>query len=702
MTKSKKIVFIVPIVLLALASFTYKFYSDKESSIDKSLMANLAALHYAPKDINDAFSEEVYKQYIKAIDGSKKFLTQEDVDALEKYKHSVDDDINSGKLDFFDKATDIVTKRIEETQNYYKEILDKPFAFTGSEFNSAKEEQMETDSKKLKHCKNKTELKESWKKYLKYLVMSNVYDLSEAQDKAHEKSDTVKIKSMEQLEIDARKKVNKTMTTYFKNLKGITRTDRLSSYFNCITDVFDPHTNYLAPKDKAEFDASMSGQFFGIGAQLQVKDDYVQVKEIILGSASYKQGQLKADDIILKVAQGAEEAVDIANMRLDDVVQLIRGKKGTEVRLTIKKPDGSTVIIPILRDVVVIEDSYAKSVILKGKRNIGYIYLPGFYADFNGNGGRTCSKDIRIELEKLKKANVDGIILDLRYNGGGSLNDVVDMAGLFIDKGPMVQVKERGGRIQTYDDRDAGTVYDGPLSIMVNSGSASASEIMAAAIQDYKRGLIIGTSPATYGKGTVQRVYDLDNTLTSLQSGMKPLGSAKITCQKFYRVNGGTTQLRGVIPDIVLPDPYYLLDRGEKETDYPLTWDEIPQANYKALKPNFNIEKLRSHSADRLKKNEGFAMLEEAAKRVKRQKDSTVVSLNYEKYSAEQKRYKAENKKLNDYLEKEIPGIDIEGLKEDAPSANDTIKIRKNNDWIKLLKKDIYLSETIQIMNEMK
>lgn len=694
MTRNKKLLFLLPVAIIALASFTYFIQSDKEQAIDQTLMQNLKMLHYAPLEINDNLSEKVYKLYIKRLDGGKKFLIQPDVDELKKFEHSIDEDINNGTFNFFDKSLELINARVDEAKAYYKDILDKPFDFSS-------DETVELDADKLNFSKSKEDLKDAWRKSLKYQVLEKINEKLESQAKAKEKSDTVKIKTKEEFEVEARKKLLKTYDDYFKRLSEFKRNDRLAIYFNVITSIYDPHTEYFAPKDKANFDATISGQFFGIGAQLQEKDDYIKVTNIIPGTPSYRQGQLKEGDFILKVAQGAAEPVDVANMRLDDVVQLIRGKKGTEVRLTVKKPDGSIIIIPLIRDVVVIEDTYAQSVILKGKKNIGYIKLPSFYADFNGNGGPSCSRDMKKELLKLKDENVDGIIIDLRYNGGGSLNDVVDMTGLFIDKGPIVQVKQRGSAPQMLEDRDPSITYSGPLTLMVNSNSASASEIMAAAIQDYKRGIIVGTSPTTYGKGTVQRVYELDDALPYSMASLKPLGAVKVTTQKFYRVNGGATQLRGVTPDIILPDPYYLLDQGEKEQDYPMAWDEIPAANYQPLRPAYNVEKLKKQSDERRKSNPGFGILEEAAKRYKKQKDSTMVSLNFDKYVAEQKRFKAESKKMED-LDKEIPGIDVIALKADIIPESDTVKVKKAKDWYKAIKKDIYLNETISIMNDMK
>ncbi|MFL5764305.1 MAG: carboxy terminal-processing peptidase [Bacteroidia bacterium] len=696
MFKSKKLLLLIPAAALALVSATYIVQPDKEKeeAIDQILIQSLNSVHYSPMAVNDDFSRKVYKLYLQRLDYQKKFLIQPDVAELDKMKDQIDDDINKGTFKFFDKSYDLINKRVDEAKAYYTDILSKPFDFTS-------DESIQLDAEKANWAKDKNALKDDWRKSLKYQVLSRMVEMMDNQEKAHEKSDTVKLKSREELEADARKKVLKANDDYYKRLKEFDRNDRIGVYFNAIAGIYDPHTEFFAPKDKANFDIGMTGQLEGIGAQLQEKDGFIKVSSIVPGSASYKQGQLKAGDIILKVAQGSAEPVDVVDMKMDDAVQLVRGKKGTEVRLTVKKPDGTQLVIPIIRDVVIIEETYAQSAILKGKKNIGYIKLPSFYADFSGtNGGRSCAKDIKKELEKLKAENVDGIILDLRYNGGGSLPDVVDMAGLFIDKGPIVQVKQKQAAAQVLEDRNGGVVYDGPLAIMVNSNSASASEIMAAAMQDYHRAVIVGTSPSSFGKGTVQRFYSLDDYLPPAYSNLKPLGDVKITTQKFYRVNGGATQLRGVIPDIEIPDQYSLIDQGEKEQDYPMTWDEINPANYTAVKNNYSVAQLKANSEARQKADPNFVTVKDAAERLKKQKDDTMAPLNFDKYVAEQKEYKEEAKKL-DALDKEISGVDVEALKADAFPESDTVKVNRNKEWFKTIKKDIYLNETVQIVNEM-
>jgi carboxyl-terminal processing protease len=695
MLKNKKFLLIIPIAAIAFLSYSYIVKTDKEEAIDRLLVHSLNSNHFDPQNINDAFSEKVYKLYLQNLDYSKKFLIQSDIEQLKEYEHTIDDDINGGNFEFFEKSLSIIDKRIVEAEVYYKAILDKPFDFTV-------QENMEQDAEKMSFAKDTNELKEYWRKYLKYQVLSRVIETKDTQEKAKEKSDTIKIKSLTELEIDARKKVLKNTNDWFKRVKRINRNDRIDSYFNSITSVYDPHTSYFAPKEKAAFDISMSGKLEGIGAQLQEKDGYIKVSTIVPGSASWRQGELKAGDIIVKVAQGEAEPVDITDMRLDDAVQLIRGKKGTEVRLTIKKPDGSIVVIPIIRDIVVMEESYAKSVVIKGKKTIGYIKLPSFYIDFNNANGRSCAKDVKKEILKLREANIDGMIIDLRNNGGGSLAEVIDIAGFFIAKGPVVQVKAKTGTPLIKYDADAAIYYDGPLTIMVNSNSASASEILAAAIQDYNRGIIIGTSQSTFGKGTVQQFYDLDDYSAPELTPLKPLGQVKITIQKFYRINGGATQLKGVVPDIVLPDPYYLIEQGEKEQDYPMAWDEISAASYKKENQKYSIEKLKKESLARIKKNEAFEIMENAAVRFKKRKDSTMVSLNMDKYVAEKKRYEAESKQI-EKLDKEVTGLELIPVKsEGIVIAGDTAALAKEKEWFKNIRKDIYLHETILIMNDMK
>lgn len=682
------------IAVISLCSFTY-FQITRNQVLLDMLMTALREAHYSPLKVDDSFSEKAYNLYLERLDASKKFLLQEDVNALSKYRNTIDDEVNNSTFEFYNLSYDIITKRVKEKEEWSKEILSKPFDYTV-------DEDYETDGKKIKYAASQEELKNEWKKMLKYQTISRLDDMLTAQEKAKEKKDSVFTeKSFDSLEVDARRKTLKANVDWFKRLNKISAKDRFAMYVNTITGLYDPHTEYFAPKDKKKFDQSMSGQFEGIGAKLQSKDGIIKVSEVIPGSPSAKQGELKAGDEIHKVAQGPADPVDITNMDMDDAIDLIKGKKGTEVRLTVKKPDGSFKVIPIVRDVIEVDDTYPKSAVLNGKKKIGYIYLPMFYADFTRNGAHRCSVDMKKELEKLKNQGVEGIIVDLRDNGGGSLQEVVEMAGLFIPKGPVVQVKDKTGMVKVLEDKNSDVTWDGPLAILVNHNSASASEILAAAIQDYKRGVIVGTQ--SFGKGTVQQFINLDQFLLPQLDTIKPIGEVKITMQKFYRVNGGATQLKGVMPDVVLPDPYAYIDAyREKEMDYPLAWDEISKATYDEYK-TINYDKIKKASAERVKNSTAFKLIDTESKELKAKKDDTKYSLKLDKYRAEYKQMRDQNKKYDD-LKLDIKGFNADLVKFDREiwQVSDTNKLGRQIKWAANIQKDNYIFEASNIVSDMK
>lgn len=682
-------------ITIGLFSFTVvKLSVDKNQIVLDIVMSGLNNAHYSPKTIDNDFSEKFFDLYIKRLDPAKKFLMQNDINQLQKYKSDVDDQINNGTFQFYQLAKELINRRIEEKETWYKEILSKPFDYT-------QDEEYETDGEKIKFATTETQLRAEWEKYLKYQALYRINEMLDDQEKIKAAKDTTaKVLPFDSLEVSARKKVLKFSDDYFKRLKKYYQKESFALYVNTITAMYDPHTEFFAPKEKKKFDQSMSGQLEGIGARLQQKDEYIKIMEIVVGSPSYKQGELKAGDLILKVAQGDKEPVDVVGMDIDDAIDLIKGKKGTEVRLTVKKTDGSIKVIPIVRDVIQLDETFAHSAILdNGKKKVGYIKLPSFYSDFTRNGAHRCAQDIKTEVEKLKKEKVDGIIIDVRDNGGGSLSEVVQMGGLFIPKGPIVQVRKKNGITEELTDNDAGQLYDGPLAVMVNRNSASASEILAAALQDYKRAVVVGSQ--SFGKGTVQSFLDLDNYLLPQFDTIKPLGSVKVTMQKFYRINGGTTQLRGVIPDITLPDPYSMIETGEKELDNPMPWDEINKATYTAY-TNINYEKIKKNSDERVKKSKSFQLIEQEAQEIKAKKDDTKYSLNLEKYRAEVKQLKEQNKKYDD-LKNEVKGFDVSLMKVDIETMQaDTNKYNREKNWVKALKKDVYLHETTNIVGDIK
>jgi carboxyl-terminal processing protease len=683
------------IVIIALSSFTaIKYVFDKNDVISALLLESLEQNHYNPMKYDDAFSEKVFDLYVKRLDIMKKFLLQEDIDALSVYRRDIDDQVQNQRHDFYKKSVELITKRINEKKDWGKEILAKPFDFTV-------EEEYQIDGEKNSYSKTQEELKKEWQKMLKYQVLARIDDALSKQEKAIEKKDTAfKVRSFDSIEVDCRRKALKSNQDLLKYYSKITPRERFASFANAITGVYDPHTEYFAPKEKKKFDQMMSGQFEGIGARLQKKEDGgLKVSEIIVGSPSFKQGDLKAGDEILKVGQGAAEPIDVTTIEMDDAVDLIKGKKGTEVRLTVKKTDNSEKVISIIRDVIEMEETFAKSALLENKNKMGYIYLPSFYTDFTRNGARHCSQDVRKEIEKLKRAGAKGLIIDLRDNGGGSLQEVVDMAGLFFPKGPVVQARSKNNMLTIYEDKNPDVTWDGPLSIIINHNSASASEILAAAIQDYKRGVIIGTP--SFGKGTVQSFFDLDMRLMPQFDTIKPIGQVKITHQKFYRVNGGTTQLKGVIPDVLLPDPYSMIELGEKELDNPLPWDEINKADYAEFN-SINYNSIVKNSNNRVKKSPQFLLIEQQAKEVKAKKDDTKYNLVLTKFRAEQKQIREQNKKYDD-LRKEIKGFNAQLLDEDKMRyANDTTKTGRETRWANNIAKDLYIFEASNVLNDLK
>jgi carboxyl-terminal processing protease len=671
---------------------------EKEAMIVQTIMSGLANLHYSPKAVDDKFSKEVYKLYLTRVDNSRRFFTEQDINQLKKYETLLDDQTNNASYEFFDLSVQLLEKQLNTTQGFYREILAQPFEFS-------KDENVELDGEKHDYAKNDNELKDFWRKMIKYDVLNRIVDKEEVQAKGEkdEKGVVPAKKTFEELEADARKDVLKTFDDWYKRMFKAKRMDRLSDYLNCITNTYDPHTGYYEPKDKEKFDQDMAGKFEGIGARLQQDGDFVKVNEIIPGGPAWKQKELEVGDVIMKVAQAAAEPVDIAGMDMDDAIKMIKGKKDTEVRLTVKKKsDGKTRVITIIRDEVIMEETFAKSLILNtkdGKDKIGYIKLPRFYADFDNANGSSCARDVATEVDKLKAEGVKGMIIDLRNNGGGSLRDVVQMSGLFIKDGPIVQVKSREVRPEVLRDYDKEVQYKDPLIILVNQGSASASEIMAAALQDYGRAVIIGAK-STYGKGTVQRFFDLDRTISG-HNDIKPLGEVKLTIQNFYRINGGSTQLRGVTPDIILPDNYNYLKVGEQENEYPLQWTEISPASYDKTGSIKDLAKLRSASESRTKKNPTFVKIEDNAKRLKKRRDMTKYPLEYKKYKKYDEELTADSKRFEDML-KEIPEMEIDNLSVDRDKVkSDSVYVARNQEWFKNTKKDIQLFESLNVMYDM-
>ncbi|WP_417365837.1 carboxy terminal-processing peptidase [Flavobacterium beibuense] len=704
MKRNYKILMFVAVLAVALLSF---IPGKKESDPDKDkLLLELITFviekgHYDPAAINDDFSKGVYKDYIEGLDPSKRFFLQSDIDEFAKYETQIDDMINTQDLTFFDLTYTKLIQRLKESEDIYKDILDKPFDYSI-------DETFDADYEHKPYAKSKDELKLRWEKQLKLSVLSSITDKQKVQEKnletynkksaeEKEKADKPEMKSFEELEKEARESSRKSLDQYFEFIDDLTRDEWFSIYLNSIVERFDPHTFYFAPDDKEKFDTSMRGSIEGIGARLQKKSDYVEISELIPGGPAWRGKELEQGDLIMKVAQGEEEPVDIAGMRLDDVVKKIKGPKGTEVRLTVKKVDGSIDVIPIVREVVEIEETYAKSsVVEKDGKKYGIINLPKFYIDFENKDNRDAAKDVKQEVIRLREYGVDGIVIDLRNNGGGSLRTVVDMTGLFVPEGPVVQVKSSNKNKEVLEDKGTKVEWDGPLVVLVNNFSASASEIFAAAIQDYNRGLILG-SRHTYGKGTVQNVIDLNQFVRG--NSMGDLGALKTTTQKFYRINGGSTQREGVYSDIVMPDRYAYLQMGERDSETAMPWDKIDAASFKPFKSNYDLVIAKSN--DRISKNDQFKLIDENAKWIDAKKDDNQFDLNIDKFKAELKKTEDITKKfkaISDYKN----GLEFKPLPyEQAIFDKDPAFAEKKEIWYESLAKDVYVEEAINVLGDM-
>ena len=700
MKRNYRVLLVVGILAAGLWSFIPSKKAsgdDKDKMLIELLSFVLEKGHFSPIELNDDFSKKAYASYIESLDPTKRYFIQSDINEFQKYENSIDDMIRSKDLSFFDLTYKRLMQRMKESKVIYTSILSKPL-------NLKDDETISVDYEKLPYAASMKDLDQRWRKQLEFAVISDITDKEDIQkavetSEATEKKETVKSepKTFEELEEKARKTTESNLNNNFSFIAELTREDWFSIYINAIVTQYDPHTYYFSPEDKEKFDVSMSGKFEGIGARLQKKNEGIEVSELISGGPAWRGKMLEQGDVIIKVGQGNEEPIDIAGMRLDDVIKKIKGPKGTLVKLTVKKVDGSVKVIPIMRDEVETEETFAKSTTVnKDGKLFGVIYLPKFYQSFENKSQRDAFKDVAQEIERLKALNVQGIVMDLRDNGGGSLETVVKMTGLFIDKGPVVQVKPAGGKAQVLPDTDPKVQWDGPLVVMINNYSASASEIFAAAIQDYKRGIVVG-SKQSYGKGTVQNVFELNEFVRGNQYG--DLGALKTTTQKFYRVNGGSTQLEGVKSDIVMPDRFSFMETGEKDEKSALPWDKIEPAIYTPL--NVSYDKVIANSKNRIASNENFNLITENAKWINDRKEDNTISLNYSSYKKELAEIEVQTKKFKE-LEKFKNNLTFTSLPYELElMAKDELLKEKRDRWHAELVKDIYMTETLNVLNDL-
>jgi carboxyl-terminal processing protease len=703
MKKNFKVLLVAVFVAIASCSFTTKKFDNPEK--DKLLIDLITYVlekgHYSPKDMDDAFSRNIYKNFIDGVDPLKRYFLNSDIEEFKQYETAIDDQIKIKDVTFFKLVYTRLTERIAQIEKIYPRILELPF-------NYSIDEELNVDYDKITYPNNIKALENRWRKQLKFTTISNYYDLIEENGtNLNEKStegkseDFENPKSLSEIEIEARENTKSSMSEYFDFVNDLESKDYFGIFLNTIVEEFDPHTNYFAPSDRDRFELQMSGKLEGIGARLQKKNDYIKIIEVISGGPAWRGEHLEVGDMIMKVKQESEkEAVSVVGMRLDDAVKLIKGPKGTKVILTIKRVDGSVEEEIITRDVVEIEETYAKSTLIKkDDKNYGLIDLRQFYFDMQNYKERNAASDVKKEIIRLKKEGMEGLIIDLRGNGGGSLRTAVDMAGLFIKEGPIVQVASSGSKKEVLNDNDDEIVWNGPLVILVNELSASASEILAAAMQDYKRAIVVG-SKQSYGKGTVQNLLDLNQWLRNNEMG--DMGSLKLTTQKFYRVNGGSTQLEGVKSDVVMADRYSYIDIGEKDYDNPLPYDKIEPANYEVWNGNIDYDKTISRSVERITKSQQLKLIDENAQWIKNRRDVTTVNLNYESYKKDIESRIDETKKFdsidnydNKLIYESLP-FEIELMKQDSTL------FEKRKRWHKSLVNDIYIEEGINILQDLK
>jgi len=663
---------------------------DKDKLLIEVIAYVMQRGHYDPKDIDDSFSANVFHNFIEGIDGQRRFFLQSDLNNFNRYKYELDDQIKDSDISFFNLTYDRLMARIDQVKGFYGELLETPFDFTIKD-------SINLNFEALPYARTLNGLKDIWRKRFKLSSLEYYSDLVEQQKYEQEKDSSYQIKPNAVLEEEARSKTRENIENYFEIFSEIERKDWFSIYINSITLEFDPHSNYFAPDDKEKFDQNISGKFEGIGARLQKKDQEVEIVEVIVGGPVWKAKALEVGDIILKVAQKGEDGVEIGPMRLNDAVKLIKGPKGTQVFLTVKRVSGIIEDVVITRDVVELEESYAKSsVISKEGKNYGLIELPKFYIDFQDQDSRNAASDVKKQLELLKAKNVQGMILDLRNNGGGSLKTVVDITGFFIDQGPVVQVKSTGGRKDILYDEDDSVVWDGSLVVMVNEFSASASEILAAALQDYKRAVILG-SKQTFGKGTVQNVIDLNRIISGGTHG--DLGAVKLTTDKFYRINGGSTQLEGVRSDVIVKNQYSFIEMGEKDQDNPLAWDSIEAAPFKQWGNQTNYNYALNQSLERLKDNPFMKLVEQQARRIEAQQDDYNYTLNYQDYVQEKETNKRISEKFKAIKEYKS-NLDFEWIPEPGAPIDEVVKERKSR-WIESLEHDFYIEEAVNILEDL-
>jgi carboxyl-terminal processing protease len=697
--KTKLLISFLSLFLL-ISSISFAYTTDNKSpdpEKDKVLISVLNYMltrgHYVEKELNDEFSEIVFNNFIDGLDPSKRYFTKKDIKEFSKYKFQIDNQLKESDIAFYSLVYGRFLDKIKNAKDYYAVILNKSF-------NYKKDEIIDLDYKKQAYASSEKELLNFWRKQLKLQTIDRIQEQEDLDEEKFKKDKSYKKRSFSVLEKKARAEVMTSMENLYIRIDELEHRDWFSTFLNSIVGAFGPHTTYMAPNIKESFDQDMSGKLEGIGARLQKKGIYTHIVELVSGGPAWKQGELEDGDIILKVAQENEEPLDIVGMRLDDAIKFIKGPKDTKVLLTVKKKiDGTTKVITITRDIVQLDETFVKSsVVEKDGKKYGVINLPKFYINFDDRNFRDSAKDMEKEIERLKEENVEGLLIDLRNNGGGSLDTAIKIAGLFVDKGPVVQIKYRNEAPIVKEDVNKKIQWTGTLVLLVNELSASASEIFAAAMQDYNRAVILGGNQ-TYGKGTVQNILPVNKFYPNYD---QDLGYLKMTIQKFYRINGGSTQVEGVYSDIAMPTRFSYMKYGERDLEGALPWDKVPQASYTQVNSYSNFSDVVSTSIERINNDPKFQLVDEYAKWLKKEQDDSLYSLNYKQYQKDVKEKEEFVKKFKSVF-KYQSGLAFDSPLYETSLFKENIDLKeKRNTWHKNLAKDMYISEALNVLSQLK
>ena len=667
--------------------------SNKDKLLIEIVKYVLEKYHYNSIEINDEFSEKMFDAYIELLDSQKKYFLASDYKEFKKYRLKLDNQLIDYDLSFFNLTHERLMLRISEVENFYPSLLNDSFDFSVNE-------KINLDFDNLSFPKNNIERKDRWRKQFKYTAL-DIYDIKVSDQKLNlENVENYIEKSKKEILEESIDLVNKNMSNMFDLMNDLQRKDWFSRYLNSFVVQLDPHTYYFKPEDKTRFDMTISGKFNGIGARLSKQEGGIKIVDIILGGPLWKDKKIEIGDEIIKVGQKNKKPVDVIGMRLEDAIKLIKGPKDTEVSLTVRKNiNGEIKVIPVIRDEIKLEETYAKSTLIKKNNKIyGLITLPKFYVDFENYQKRNCATDVKNEILKLKKEGIEGLVLDLRNNGGGSLQTVVDMTGLFIEQGPVVQVKSFGDRKQVVYDKDPSISWEGPMVVLVNQMSASASEILAAALQDYNRAVIVG-STQSFGKGTVQNVIDLNRFLSNSQFD---LGALKITTDKFYRINGGSVQVEGVKSDITIPNRFSFISIGENDEKNPLKWDQIDSASYEKWDRYYNLNEVIISGNDQIEKSQFALLVKENAKWIASKQNPKSLTLNYLEYKKSQRADKDYLRKFED-IKNYKNELEFDFIANDEDSIENSKEIlEKRKRWKKGLQSDFQLNEGLKALGKLK